>query len=137
MSPTPRADQADLPDDHGPPQSPAAPPRRPPRRTPHPLAWAPPGGRSARCAGSTTEQPCATPPPAAIYYPAAVCFGHRYEAVLEGSVNEFTAGVKASFLIFSAGLDAFAAQHRLKLDIKADGLRGWSLRGLSSISTSE
>jgi hypothetical protein len=62
-------------------------------------------------------------PPDAVYYPAVVCFGHRYEAVLEGSASQFSAGVKASFLLFSAGMDAFASQHKLKLNIKADGLR--------------
>lgn len=75
-----------------------------------------------RCSWVDDRTAMRNAPPAAVYYPAAVCFGHRYEAVLEGSVNQFTTGVKASFLIFSAGLDAFAKQHRLKLDIKADGL---------------
>ncbi len=76
-----------------------------------------------RCSWVDDRTAIRNAPPAAVYYPAAVCFGHRYEAVLEGSANQFTAGVKASFLIFSAGLDAFAAQHKLKLDIKADGLK--------------
>lgn len=76
-----------------------------------------------RCSWLDDRTAMRTAPPEAVYYPAAICFGHRYEAVLEGSVNQFTAGVKASFLIFSAGLESFAAQHKLKLDIKADGLK--------------
>ena len=76
-----------------------------------------------RCSWVDDRTALRNAPPAAVYYPAAICFGHRYEAVLEGSATEFSAGVKASFLLFSAGVEGFAAQHRLKLDIKADGLR--------------
>lgn len=76
-----------------------------------------------RCSWVDDRTALRNAPPAAVYYPAVVCFGHRYEAVLEGSANQFTAGVKASFLVFSAGLEAFASQHKLKLTIKADGLK--------------
>ena len=76
-----------------------------------------------RCSWVDDRTAMRNAPAAAVYYPAAICYGHRYEAVLEGSISQFTAGVKASFLIFSAGLDAFAAQHKLKLNIKADGLK--------------
>lgn len=76
-----------------------------------------------RCSAIDDRTAVRNAPPAAIYYPAVICFGHRYEAVLEGNMNRFTAGVKASFLIFSAGVEAFAEQHKLTLDIKADGLK--------------
>jgi hypothetical protein len=75
-----------------------------------------------RCSWVDDRTAMRNAPPAAVYYPAAICFGHRYEAVLAGNVNQFTAGVKASFLIFSAGLETFASDHKLKVDIKADGL---------------
>lgn len=76
-----------------------------------------------RCSWIDDRTAMRNAPPEAMYYPAAVCFGHRYEAVLEGTVNQFTAGLKASFLVFSAGIESFAKQNRLKVDIKADGLK--------------
>lgn len=76
----------------------------------------------SRCEWIDDRTTLRNPPRGAVYYPAAVCYGFRYEAVLEGNRNQFNAGVKAKFLSYSGGLDSFTRNHKLRLTIKAEGL---------------
>jgi hypothetical protein len=75
-----------------------------------------------RCSWIDDRTAARRAPKTAVYYPAAICYGYRYEALLEGDAKEFHAGVKARLLSYSGGLRAFARSHKLKFSIKAEGL---------------
>ena len=73
-------------------------------------------------------------PPGAVYYPWRIYMGRRYEIVLEGSREQFHAGVRADLGVFSGEVGAFAKQHGLRHTVRALGLAPRNDRAMFSRS---
>ncbi len=61
-------------------------------------------------------------PPGAVYYLWRLHYGHSFEMVVSGEDRSFTANVKATFMVASGGISAFAASNNLKTTALGRGL---------------
>lgn len=63
-----------------------------------------------------------TPPEDAYFYVARIFYGHSYEAVVHGESKDFHVDVRANFAVASGGINVFAANNRLSVEVHARGL---------------
>lgn len=62
-------------------------------------------------------------PDNAYYYLHRLYFGHMMERVVFGTTRKFGAGVRADFLVYSGGIEAFRKKHKLQEHVVMRGIK--------------